>query len=249
MILRIFATDGFTPERIFRWSVDETAEHLCVKQVLWVTRLDAPNWKGLVDWFIKHPACRAVVLDTANRWDWYEEHEITWRIAQGLYFQTGDEERVEAVYWGHDDMAPPTGRDFKEYMRTWLASESMAMEAPAYQLWDDFSLVRTDAIGLDLAGDCHCWLAKCHLNLRWLRPDGKPLPGDAPDRFRPLGPITSWICPWPFRHAKGVDKDFREGKGFVRKGFCNKWPQASAVVPCRLYDPEMTWEKFKAAAN
>ena len=240
MILRIFATDGFTPERIFRWSVEETAAHLCAQQVLWVTHLDGP-WQKLVDWFLKQPCCRAVVLDHADRWEWNLEHEITWRIAQGLYFQ----EEPEAVCWIHDDMAPPECQGFKDYSREWLASESTALEAQAYQLWDDFDSVRSDGIGRDYASDCHCWLAKWRPDLRWLcQDDQSPLPGDAPSLFRPLNSVNPWVSPWPFRHAKGVDKDFREGNGFPRKGFQKRWPNA-VNVPCRSYDPSMTFAEFR----
>lgn len=244
MILRIFATDGHTPERIFRWSVEETAEHLCAEQVLWVTRLDGP-WKGLVDWFVKQPCCRAVVLDTADRWDWYEEHEVTCRIAQGLYFQY--ERMVDAVCWIHDDMAPPTCNGFKEYLKEWLWSESTALEAPCYQLWDSFDSVRVDRAGLDFAGDRHCWLAKWHPDLRWLRRVGEPvLAGDATTKFRPVDSVDPWQSSWPFRHAKGVERGFREHRGFTRRGFpVERWRDADGVR-CAPYNPEATWEEFKA---
>lgn len=233
MILRLFATDGFTPERIFRWSVIETAKHLCAQQVLWVTRLDGP-WERLVSWFVKQSGCRSVVLDRADRWDWDLEHEITWRIAQGLYFQ----QEPEAICWIHDDMAPPTGTGFKGYLKEWLVSESTALDAQAYQLWDDFGTVRTDALGLELAGHRHCWLAKWRPNLRWLGAS-KQQP-----HFQPLDAADPWTSPWPFRHAKGVDKDFRSGYGFTRNGFCNRWPDA-ADVPTRSYDPDLKWEGFR----
>ena len=244
MILRIFATDGFTPERIFRWSVEETALRLCEQQILWVTRLDGP-WKPLVDWFLKQPCCRAVVLDHADRWDWHAEHEITWRIAQGLYFNSGagrGEGPVEAVCWLHDDMAPPSGQGFKDYLKRWLKSESTALEGQAYQLWDRFDSIRADGIGIGLAGDCHCGLTKWRADLRWGGPSG---PDDAPSLFRPLNSVKPYTSPWPFRHAKGVDRDFREGKSFVRKGFLNRWPSVVNGVRCVPYRPDATWEEFK----
>ena len=236
MILRIFATDGFTPERIFRWSVEETARHLCEKQILWVTRLDGP-WHSLVNWFIKQRCCRAVVLDHANRWDWNLEHEITWRIARGLYFQ----EEPEAVCWIHDDMAPPAGQEFKSYLKTWLASESTAMDAEAYQLWDDFNMVRADSLGIELAGHRHCWLAKWKPDLCWLGASNR-------NRFQPLDAVDPWTSPWPFRHAKGVDKDFREGSKFARNGFCTRWSD-TADVRCMPYNSNTTWHKFKTEVN
>lgn len=255
MILRIFATDGFTPERIFRWSVEETAAHLCAQQVLWVTHLNAPGWKGLVDWFVKQPCCRAVVLDTADRWDWNLEHEVTWRIAQGLYFQ--EEEKIEAVCWLHDDMAPPECQGFKDYLSEWLVSSSTAIESPCYQLWDShpssdlqsplvLDQVRADKTGISFAADLHCWLAKWGPTLRWMRPAGYPsLPGDSPDRFRPLDAEKVSVSPWPFRHAKGVDRDFREGNGFDRRGFPkDRWRNADGVK-CVPYNPETTWEDFR----
>ena len=234
MILRIFATDGFTPERIFRWSVEETAEHLCPQQVLWVTQLRAPGWTKLVNWFVKQPCCRAVVLDTADRWDWNIEHEITWRIARGLYFQ----HEPEAIYWGHDDMAPPTSTGFKGYLKEWLASGSTALEAQAYQLWDDFDSVRADTLGVKLAGHRHCWLAKWNPDLRWLGASNRGT------HFRPLDAVDPKTSPWPFRHAKGVDKDFREGVGFTRKGFCSRWPD-DGPVKTEPYNDDLTWEEFK----
>lgn len=247
MILRIFATDGFTPERIFRWSVDETTEHLSSSQVLWVTRLDGP-WKPLVDWFIKHPAFRAVILDAANRWDWYAEHEVTWRLANGLLYQNegrlgegiekAKTEEFKAVYWGHDDMAPPAGDGFRTYLQNWLASDSDSMEAPSYQLWDDFSLVREDVHGKELTNECHCWLAKWSLNPVWLKEGrSEPTPEDMLQRFRPLNSVKPWICPWPFRHAKGVDKEFRS---FARKGFIDRWLGTTASL--KPYDPDKMWE-------
>lgn len=232
MILRLFATNGQTPERIFRWSVEETAAHLCEQQVLWVTRLDGP-WQRLVNWFLKQPCCRGVVLDRADRWDWHVEHEITWRIAQGLYFQ----QEPEAICWVHDDMAPPAGEMFKNYLKRWLASESTALGAEAYQLWDDFNLVRADNTGVRLGGEHHCWLAKWQPDMRWLGASRRNL-------FQPLDTVDPWASPWPFRHAKGVDKDFREGRGFARKGFCNRWPD-TADVYCQPYNPNVTWEEFK----
>lgn len=243
MILRIFATDGATPERIFRWSVDETAEHLCAQQVLWVTRLDVPGWTKLVNWFVKHPSFRAVVLDAANRWGWYVEHEVTWRIAQGLFNHSGEEkekynEKVEAIYWGHDDMAPPAGEEFKAYLKDWLASDSDSLEAPSYQLWDDFGLVRDDAHGRALTSEVHCWLAKWKPELRWLDPTGTPKP--KLERFRPLSSVDPWTSPWPFRHAKGVDKVFRENKGFVRNDFIDRW--SGTVAQCKPYNPDEVWK-------
>lgn len=242
MILRIFATDGHTPERIFRWSVEETAEHLCAQQVLWVTRLDGP-WQKLVDWFLKHKSCRAVVLDHADRWEWNLEHEITWRIAQGLYYH--QDEEIESVCWLHDDMAPPLGHGFQGYLREWLASGSTALEAPCYQLWDGFDSVRADKVGIDFAADLHCWLAK-PFGLRWIREAAELAePNDAPDRFRPLGAVPS-ICPYPFRHAKGLDRDFREMCGFTRRGFPpDRWKNADGVR-CVPYDPDLTWEEFRS---
>ena len=249
MILRIFATDGLTPERIFRWSVDETAEHLGAQQVLWVTRLDAPGWQNLVDWFVRHPSFRAVILDKANCWGWYGEHEVTWRMAQGLCYRSEEDKieddaknvEVEAIYWGHDDMAPPAGEGFKAYLRDWLASDSDSMEAPSWQLWDDFGMVRDDELGRTLTGERHCWLAKWSPNLKWLNPEGRnTTPKDKLERFRPLNSVSPWICPWPFRHAKGVDRAFREGDGFARKGFLNRW--VGSTAECRPYDPDETWE-------
>ena len=244
MILRLFATDGFTPERIFRWSVEETARHLCEQQVLWITRLDSP-WKPLVDWFLKQPCCRAVVLDTADRWEWNLEHEITWRIAQGLYFQ----DEPEAICWIHDDMAPPESPHFKAFLAGWLASKSTALEAPCYQLWNTFESIRADKVGIDFAGDEHCWLAKWRPDLRWVRAEGEsPQPEDAPDRFRPLGAIPS-TSPYPFRHAKGVDRNFREHTGFTRRGFpTERWKNADGVR-CVPYRPDATWEEFKKGCN
>lgn len=245
MILRIFATDGFTPERVFRWSVDETAEHLCAKQVLWLTRLDGP-WQKLVDWFTKHPSFRAVVLDAADRWGWYSEHEVTWRIAQGLYYPCNEyngtfrdeyHETVDAVYWGHDDMAPPTGSGFKAYLKDWLASGHTSIVAPSYQLWEDFNLVRDDRQGRAFTDEIHCWLAKWDPNLRWLDPAGKT-PREKMDWFRPLNDSENYsVCPWPFRHATGVDAAFREGRK-QRKGFIDRWTD---VPKLRKYDPDETW--------
>lgn len=243
MILRIFATDGFTPERIFRWSVEETALHLCPQQVLWVTRLDGP-WRPLVDWFLRQPCCRGVTLDPADLWEWNLEHEVTWRLAQGLCFVEGV--LPDAVCWIHDDMAPPECQGFKEFVKRWLESESTAIEAPCYQLWNTFDLVRADEVGIDFAGDLHCWMAKWRPDLRWARPLGEAWqPGDAPDRFRPLAPRVLSTSPWPFRHAKGVDRDFREQKGFVRRGFpADRWKNADGVR-CVPYNPEAVWKEFK----
>ena len=240
MILRIFATDGFTPERIFRWSVEETAEHLCAQQVLWVTRLDGP-WKPLIEWFLKQSCCRSVVLDTADRWEWDLEHEITWRIAQGLYFQ----EEPEAVCWIHDDMAPPECRGFKDYFQAWLGSESNTIAAPCYQLWNDFDSIRVDKIGVDLAGDMHCWLAKWQHDLAWVRPNVQaPQLGNEPQSFVPLNAVQPWVSLWPFRHAKGVDRDFREHNGFIRRGFpTERWRNADGVK-CVPYSPDVKWEEF-----
>lgn len=261
MILRIFATDGFTPERIFRWSVEETAAHLCEQQLLWVTRLDGP-WQPLVEWFLKQPCCRGVTLDPADRWEWNREHEVTWRLAQGLYFGTetpdlkGQASLPEAVCWIHDDMAPPESVHFKAFLQGWLASKAEAMEAPCYQLWNNdvqvgannaplvTNQVRADKVGIDFAADLHCWLAKWSSHLSWIRAKNLPRPGEAPDRFRPLGAIPS-VSPYPFRHAKGVSRDFREHKGFVRRGFpTERWKNADGVK-CVPYNPEATWEDFK----
>lgn len=214
MILRIFATDGFTPERIFRWSVEETARLLCPQQVLWVTRLDGP-YQTLVNWFLKQPCCRGVMLDPADRWEWNLEHEVTWKIVQGLYFQQDpiSASVPEAVCWLHDDMAPPESQGFKIWLRDWLASRSTAMEAPAYTLWDWFDTVRADKVGMDLAGNYHCWLAKWRPELAWVKP------GTTPDScFRPLAVTEMWRSPWPFRHGRGVDKEFREQRQFARRG-------------------------------
>lgn len=254
MILRIFATDGHTPERIFRWSVEETAQHLCDQQVLWVTKLDGP-WRPLVEWFQKQPCCRAIVLDTADRWEWNLEHEVTWKIAQGLYFQ----DEPEAVCWIHDDMAPPECKGFKAYLEAWRGSAAVVMEAPCYQLWSSlpetdpaystprlFQDIRADDVGVRFAGDLHCWMAKWQSDLRWLLPKGQRYgPTDAPDRFKPLGTGGAWTSPWPFRHAKGVVREFREQEGFVRRGFpADRWKNADGVR-CVPYDPEATWEEFK----
>lgn len=236
MILRIFATDGHTPEHLFRWSVEETAAHLCEQQVLWVTRLDSP-WRPLVEWFVKQPCCRGVCLDPANLWDWYTEHEVTWRLAQALYYP--EKEKPEAVCWLHDDMAPPTGQGFKDDLKKWLASESTALESQCYQLWNDFNTVRLDAEGG--ARDAHYWLAKASPDLRWLYDNDRI--AKEKDIFRPIGAVEPWMCPWPFRHAKNVDKDFREGVGFSRKGFCRR-VFSTGNPRCRPYDPKLTWEEF-----
>lgn len=250
MILRIFATDGFTPERIFRWSVEETAAHLCPQQVLWVTRLDGP-WQKLANWFLKQPCCRGVMLDPADRWEWNLEHEVTWRIAQGLYYQGGNWWGCpEAVCWIHDDMAPPECAGFKKYLKEWLASNSTAMDTPCYQLWNDFATVRADKVGIDFTADLHCWLAKWETGLQWVPSVGQLLqPWDAPDLFRPLNSVNLQTSPYPFRHAKGVDRDFREHKGFVRRGFpTDRWKNADGVR-CVPYRPEATWEEFKAGVK
>lgn len=245
MILRIFATDGFTPESIFRWSVEQTAAHLCDQQVLWVTRLDGP-WQKLVSWFLKQPCCRAVVLDSADRWEWNLEHEVTWKVAQGLYFQ----QEPQAVCWLHDDMAPPDCWMFKQWLREWLTSKSTTVESPCYQLWDSFSLIRADKVGIDLAADSHCWIAKWSDRLKWLLSKGQSYGlTDAPDRFKPLGSIEPWISPWPFRHAKGVDRAFREHTGFARRGSTVDLWRTAGTVKCLQYDPEVTWTEFRAKAE
>lgn len=249
MILRIFATDGFTPERIFRWSVEETARLLCPQQVLWVTRLDGP-YQPLVDWFQKQPCCRGVMLDRADRWEWNLEHEVTFRLAQGLYFQ----DEPEAVCWLHDDMAPPESHGFKVWLWAWLASRSTAMEAPAYTLWNDpshkihprfgyFGQVRADKVGVDIAGNYHSWLAKWQNELAWLKP------GITPDScFRPLNAREVWQSPYPFRHARGIDKEFREQRSFTRRGATvDHWRADNPR--CVPYNPDATWEEFKAVAG
>lgn len=259
MILRIFATDGFTPERIFRWSVEETAAHLCVQQVLWVTRLDGP-WQPLVEWFLKQPCCRAVCLDRADRWEWNAEHEITWRFAQGLYFKEGPfQEQPDAVCWIHDDMAPPECTGFKDFVRGWIKNGSTdAMAAPCYQLWNDFQTVRADKVGMDFAGDLHCWLSRWYPSLAWMHDANNKtlvlsMPGRASMRSVPTftpSSATGWgLSPWPFRHAKGVEKNFREHNGFVRRGFpTERWRNAEGVR-CVPYLSEITWADFKAAVS
>lgn len=237
MILRIFATDGFTPERIFRWSVEETAKHLCQQQVLWVTRLDGP-WRPLVDWFVKQPCCRAVVLDVADCWDWYAEHEVTLRLARGLYYDQDKE--VEAVCWIHDDMAPPECGEFKEWLKQWLRSDATAVEAPAYQLWDRFDQIRVDPMGLNPAGDLHCWMAKWKPDLEWIRPH-EP----ASTTFHPRGANTA-VSPWAFRHAKCVDEDFRNRRGFNRRGSSAGQWQNTNGMKCLDYGPSETWAEFRA---
>lgn len=263
MILRIFATDGFTPERIFRWSVEETAAHLCEQQLLWVTRLDGP-WQPLVEWFLKQPCCRGVTLDPADRWEWNLEHEVTWRLAQGLYFGTetpdpkGQASLPEAVCWIHDDMAPPECQGFKDYLKDWLVSTSLAMVAPCYQLWNNdicagtnnaplvVSQVRADKVGIDYAADLHCWLAKWTSDLNWSGLGvGITGPEGSRSTFVPSNAESWRVSPWPFRHAKGVSRDFREHKGFVRRGFpTERWKNADGVK-CVPYNPEATWEDFK----
>lgn len=245
-ILRIFATDGYTPEKLFRWSVEETAEHLCEQQLLWVTKFSGP-WKPLVDWFVKQRVCRGVVLDPADRWEWNREHEITWRIAQALHY--GASEHPDAVCWIHDDMAPPQCDGFKACVRSWLASESAAMAAPCYQLWDDFETVRADQVGFSFAGDIHCWLAKWSPDLQWIMEPGGPYrPDRSPDRFITFNPLhaDTLVSPYPFRHAKGVVKSFREHEGFVRRGFpTDRWKNAEGVR-CLPYRSGETWQEFEA---
>lgn len=247
MILCIFATDGHTPERIFRWSVEETAQHLCDQQVLWVTKLDGP-WKPLVNWFQKQACCRAIVLDTADRWEWNLEHEVTFNIARGLYFQ----QEPDAICWIHDDMVPPECKEFKDWITTWLGSQSSVVDAECYQLWndverkDEFQWVRADKVGIDFAADRHCWLAKWKSDLRWLLPKGQSYnPTDAPSQFKPIGTGSAQTSLWPFRHAKGVDSSFREHEGFVRRCFpTDRWRNAYGVR-CVPYDPDVTWDEFK----
>lgn len=245
MILRNFATDGLTPFPIFRRSIEDTAA-LCPQQVLWVTRTDTPLWKEEVDWFIRQPMCRAVVVDTADRWEWYQEHEVTIRIVRGLYYD--QEEKIEAVCWCHDDMAPPASPEFHEWIKRWLESESTLVTGDCFQFWDSFDLVRAD--GTPPFIEPHGWIAKFTPDLSWLslRGSRKKQPQEEWERFLTVGRINPWVCPWPFRHYKGVDEAFRTGFGTPRRGFCKRWgsPQEKAGADVRVisYDPNMKWDDF-----
>jgi hypothetical protein len=217
--------------------------------VLWITRTDTAGWKEAMDWFLRQPTARAAIVDTANRWEWFAEHEITLRIARGLFYGPDEERKLEAVCWLHDDMAPPTGNDWVNWIRAWRESKtSTAVVAQCFEMWGDFDAVRADALApLD---DAHCWFAKVRPDLRWLLPRDAPkkLPNEVWERFLPVDRADVWESPFGMRHYKVVDEAFRSGYGIQnqRRGWCQRWKDPQGNPRTVVYDPAMRWEEFAA---
>ncbi len=236
-ILRIWATDGQTPQAIFDESVKRTA---CIARrgVLWLTRTKTDRGEAcdreVIAYARESPHIPLLIVDKRNLWDWYIEHEVTLACARALLQLEGG--RPKAWCFFHDDMAPPRASGWSQYLKEWLESPSQVMSFQAVHFWGDFETVRVDCHSCDA---WHAWLVKEHPGLTWKKN------GKWDTAFFPADKTGEWRCPWPALHFKGADKDWYLRSNSVRRGRHSRLMGIREGAVVTTFRAEMTWEEFE----